>query len=501
MSSEFKSSEVMSSEVDSGAVESGTVESGTVESGTVESGTVGSGAGAQPDVATLRARLNELIPELTDDLLALSAIPSVATDGFPAEPVQACSDLVVEQLRKAGVTDIEEYRVEGKIGPAIFARVPGPADAPTVLLYTHYDVVPEGDRAEWSIEPFAPVVRDGAVIGRGVADSKANVVGIIGALRLLECQPPVNVVFVCEGQEEFGSPFDFYPAKDPAKFAADAMIIADVGSVRPGVPTLTLGLRGSASVKVTARTLTTDKHSGAFGGAAPDARIALIHALATLHDEAGDVAVAGLRRDPWTGANYEDAEFAELAQILPGVPIQGTGTIGERIWSGPAITVIAFDAPPTTSPQNAVAATASAVLNLRVHPAQDAQEAQEALIAHLNALKPFGVTLEVSAGEHGNGFQAKDEGICFDAASAAVSEAWGGQPTVTMSAGGSIPIVMSLAAAVPTAEIQMFGAIDGRANMHGPNERVLISEFENATLAHALFLQRYADLHSASQAN
>ncbi|MGV1004370.1 MAG: M20/M25/M40 family metallo-hydrolase [Candidatus Nanopelagicales bacterium] len=448
----------------------------------------------QPDLATLQARLAEIMPELTADLLELSAIPSVATDGFPVEPVKAAADLLVAQLRKAGITDIEEFKLEGKIGPAVFAKVPGPAGAPTVLLYTHYDVVPEGDLDEWSSAPFTPVVRDGSVVGRGTADSKANVVSIIGALRILECQPPVNVVFVCEGQEEFGSPFDFYPSKEPERFAADAMIIADVGSVRPGVPTLTLGLRGSTSVTVSARTLQTDKHSGAFGGAAPDARVALIRALATLHDENGDVAVAGLRRDPWTGANYEDAEFAELAQILPGVPLQGTGTIGERIWSGPALTVIAFDAPSTSAPQNAVAASASAVLNLRVHPAQDAKEAQDALVAHLNNLKPFGIALEVTPGEYGNGFQAENSGIAFDAASAAVSQAWGGAPTVTMSAGGSIPIVMDLAVAVPTAEIQMFGAIDGRANMHGPNERVLLSEFENATLAHALFLQHYAAL-------
>jgi len=144
------------------------------------------------------------------------------------------------------------------------------------------------------------------------------------------------------------------------------MVIADVGSVRPGVPTLTVALRGSAAVEVEARTLAGDKHSGVFGGAAPDARLALLRALASLHDEHGDVAVPGLRREPWDGATYTDQEFRELAEVLDGVPLMGTGDLGSRIWSGPAITVTGLDAPPTDAPLNAVAGSAKASLNLRI---------------------------------------------------------------------------------------------------------------------------------------
>lgn len=269
------------------------------------------------------------------------------------------------------------------------------------------------------------------------------------------------------------------------------MVIADVGSVRPGVPTLTVALRGSAAVEVEARTLAGDKHSGVFGGAAPDARLALLKALASLHDEYGDVAVPGLRREPWDGATYTDQEFRELAEVLDGVPLMGTGDLGSRIWSGPAITVTGLDAPPTDAPLNAVAGSAKASLNLRIHPAQDPHEAQAALVDHLRALRPLGVSLEVTAGEVGPGFAATTGGPAFEAATAALATAWG-QPPVRMAGGGSIPIVMALHEAVPDAEILLFGATDSYANIHAPNERVLLDEFEKAVVAKARLFEEMA---------
>ncbi|GGK37505.1 M20/M25/M40 family metallo-hydrolase [Nocardia camponoti] len=443
--------------------------------------------------AQIASEVAALLPDLVADLKALVAIPSIATDGYPTEPLFAAHDLIVDMLRDAGVERIDDLVIEGKTAPVILATVPGPSEsAPTVLMYTHYDVVPADDVELWDTPPFEPAERDGAIYGRGSADSKANIVSILGALRVWGGKPPVTVKLVLEGQEEFGSPFDFYPVKNPELFAADAMVIADVGSVRPGVPTLTVALRGSAQVSVEARTLEADKHSGLYGGAAPDARLALIRALASLHDDNGDVAVPGLRREEWTGSSYTEAEFRELAEILDNVELQGTGSIGERIWSGPAITVIGFDAPNADAAVNAVAGAARAVLNVRVHPGQDAEEAQRAVIDHLKALRPFGVELTVTAGETGNGFAATTGGPAFDAAEAALTTAWGAQAG-EMAGGGSIPLVMALDTAVPEAEKLLFGATDGYANIHGPNERVLIDELAKATEAKALFFRNYAE--------
>ncbi len=172
-----------------------------------------------------------------------------------------------------------------------------------------------------------------------------------------------------EGQEEVGGgALTTYPPTHPDAFRCDAMVIGDMGSVRPGVPTLTVALRGMAMVTIEVTTLAGAKHSGQFGGAAPDALITLLHALSTLHDENGDVAVAGLRREEWAGESYSDDEFRELAEVLPGLPLLGTGGLGSRVWSGPAITVTGIDVPSVENALNAVSPRARAKLNLRVHP-------------------------------------------------------------------------------------------------------------------------------------
>ncbi len=178
---------------------------------------------------------------------------------------------------------------------------------------------------------------------------------------------------VIEGQEEVGGgALTTYPPTNPELFAADAMVIADMGSLSPGVPTLTIALRGMANVTVEARTLASAKHSGQYGGAAPDALLALIRALGTLHDENGDVAVEGLRRNEWTGGGPSEQEFRELAEVVDGQPLIGTGSLGSRVWSGPAITVIGIDAPSVDDALNAVSPYARAIINVRVHPEQDA---------------------------------------------------------------------------------------------------------------------------------
>src|SRR5690606_24920487 len=254
----------------------------------------------------------------------------------------------------------------------VTGEIPAPAGAPTVLLYGHYDVVPPGDEAKWDSPPFEPVTRDGALYGRGVSDSKANVLAHVGALRAFDGRPPVGIKVVIEGQEEVGSALNTYPPRDPERFRCDAMLIADMGSVRPGVPTLTVALRGTATVTIAVRTLDGPKHSGQYGGAAPDALLALLHALTTLHDDKGDVAVAGLRREEWSGASFTEQEFRELAEVRNGLPLIGTGSLGLRLWTGPAITVTGIDVLPVDEAVNAVVPHARARINLRVHPEQDA---------------------------------------------------------------------------------------------------------------------------------
>ena len=258
---------------------------------------------------------------------------------------------------------------------------------------------------------------------------------------------PVGIKIVIEGQEEVGSALNDYPATHPDLFRADAMLIADMGSVRPGVPTLTIGLRGMAQTTMDVETLAGPKHSGQYGGAAPDALGVLLQALATLHDENGDVAVEGLRREPWTGAGYSEDEFRTWPRSGTACRSSGSGDLGSRVWSGPAITVTGIDITSVDNALNAVYARARAKINPRVHPAQDADEAQEAVIRHLEAVRPFGSGSTVHPGVTGNGFLAETT----SPRTGRRTRRWR-RPGVEASfaaTGGSIPLVNALHVAVP----------------------------------------------------
>jgi len=434
------------------------------------------------------------MPSLKQELADLVAISSISALGFPAETRPAllrAYDEVTRLLTDAGVAILDPLELPDT-APVLMAEVPAPEGAPTVLLYSHYDVVPVGDEDKWESPPFEATERDGAIYGRGAADTKSNILMHVGAIRAWDGKPPVGIKIVIEGQEEVGGgAFATFPTIRPELFDADAMVIGDMGSVRPGVPTLTIALRGMFAVTVEARTLAGPKHSGQFGGAAPDALLVLIRALGTMHDENGNVAVDGLRRESWTGASYTDEEFRALSETLPGIPFLGTGELGERIWSGPALTVTGLDALPVESAVNAVVPFARAKVSGRIHPGQDPLEAQAALVRHFEAQRPYGVELVVHTAETGSGFAANTGGPAYAAARDALADAWGGE-TVSIATGGSIPLVNYLQQAAPRAEMLLFGTTDGFANIHAPNERVLVTEFENAVLAEAELFGRYA---------
>ncbi len=261
-------------------------------------------SGTRPNEDDLAAKVDGLMPQLRQDLEDLIRIPSVSVPGEIGDDLLAAHDLTAKLFADAGVNvgrlDLPDT------APVVVGEIPAPPGAPTVLLYSHYDVVPVGDESEWDSPPFEPTERDGALFGRGSADTKSNVLAHVGALRAWGGNPPVGIKICIEGYEEIGSgALTSYPATDPDLFRADALVIGDMGSISPGTPTLTTALRGMGNVVIEARTLESGKHSGQYGGAAPDSLLALIQAIATLHDSDGNVAVEGLKRNEWEGAGTD----------------------------------------------------------------------------------------------------------------------------------------------------------------------------------------------------
>ncbi|KAB7744053.1 M20/M25/M40 family metallo-hydrolase [Nostocoides sp. F2B08] len=429
------------------------------------------------------------------DLEALVAFRSVADERIvPREECHAAADAVTGLFREVGL-DVEQ--VETSDGSrAVLGTSPAPPGAPTVLLYSHYDVQPPGDLAEWDGSPWELVERSGRWYARGAADCKGNLVMLLTALRALPRPWPVGVRMVCDGSEEMSTGGIERLVQDrPELFSADLMLIADSGNIEQGVPTATVSLRGTGSVVVTVRTLDGPVHSGMFGGAAPDALAALVHVLATLRDEHGDTTVDGLGSDgTWAGADYPVDRFRRDAGVLDGAPVLGSGSVADTLWARPAATILAIDAPRVAEATAAVQGTARAMVNLRVPPGQDAAEAQRLLVEHLEAAAPWGVEVEVEPRTLGQPFAARTDGPAFAALAVAMESAFG-QPLTTVGQGGAIPLCSRLHEAHPDAEILLFGVEEPACRIHSPGESVDPREIERTAYGLALLLDSLGHPH------
>ncbi len=445
--------------------------------------------------AELRERVGSLMAEAREDLAELVACESVADPRqYPAAECEKAAQLVIDKFGEAGLRDMHlEETPDGH--PAVFGELPAPEGAPTILLYCHYDVQPPLDPTgtAWQSPPFELTERDGRWYGRGTADCKGNVVMHLTALRALRGELPVGVKLIAEGSEELGSGGmeEFVPAHAEL-LRADAIVIADTGNFEVGIPTLTTTLRGVANVIVTVSTLESAMHSGMFGGPAPDALLALISMLATLRDARGNTTIRGLDNDGrWEGVSYPPEQFRGDAHVLDGVELLGDGRIEDMLWSRPAVTVLGIDCPPVVGSSPAVPAQARARVSLRVPPGLDAQRAQDALAAHLEAVTPWHAKVEVEREVEGQAFVARTDGPAYAAMSDALEQAYG-RPTTTEGQGGSIPLCNALRETFPEAEIMLLGVEEPRCLIHAPNESVDPSEIERMAVAEAVFLAGYS---------
>ena len=249
----------------------------------------------------LRERIRADFARTQAELERLVRIPSVSAAGFDAEAVRRSAETVAELMRASGLEPVRLLEVDGAHPAVLGERRVAPSaeggDRPTILLYAHHDVQPPGDLTQWSGDPFAPIEREGRLYGRGASDDKAGVAVHLAALRALSDDLAVNVKLFVEGEEEIGSlHLNAFLARYRVELSADAIVIADSANWRVGEPALTTTLRGLVDCEVEVRTLAEGVHSGLFGGAFPDALMALSRVLASLHDGAGRPAVVGLPR-------------------------------------------------------------------------------------------------------------------------------------------------------------------------------------------------------------
>ncbi|MFG2136524.1 dipeptidase [Streptomyces sp. NPDC048650] len=445
-----------------------------------------------PLARTVAALQSRALTELAE-LVAFKSVADPAQ--FPKSECEAAANWIVDALRADGFQDVALLDTPDG-SQSVYGFLPGPAGAPTVLLYAHYDVQPPLDETAWVSPPFELTERDGRWYGRGAADCKGGLVMHLTALRALKEHGglPVNVKVIVEGSEEQGTGgLERYAEAHPELLAADAIVIGDTGNFRVGLPTVTATLRGMTLVRVRVDALEGNLHSGQFGGAAPDALAALIRILDSLRAEDGSTTVQGLASDAsWEGLQYPEEDFRKDARVLDGVGLIGNGTVADRVWARPAVTVLGIDCPPVIGATPSVHAGARALVSLRVPPGTDAVEATKLLAAHLEGAAPWGARVSVEQIGQGQPFRADTGSPAYASMAAAMREAYDGQEMQTSGMGGSIPLCNALAGLYPEAEILLIGLSEPEAQIHAVNESVSPQELERLSLAEALFLQKYA---------
>ncbi|MCT9077427.1 dipeptidase [Streptomyces fulvoviolaceus] len=437
-----------------------------------------------------------LMPRAKAELTELVAFQSVADfDQFPKSESEGAARWVADALTAEGFQDVAALDTPDGT-QSVYGYLPGPEGAKTVLLYAHYDVQPPLDVSAWTTPPFELTERDGRWYGRGAADCKGGVIMHLLALRALKANGgiPVHVKFIAEGSEEMGTGgLERYAEAHPDLLEADTIVIGDAGNFRVGLPTVTSTLRGMTLVRVQIDTLEGNLHSGQFGGAAPDALGALIRVLDSLRAEDGSTTVDGLAPETgWDGLQYDEEQFRKDAKVLDGVQLIGDGTVADRIWARPAVTVLGIDCPPVVGATPSVQAGARALVSLRVPPGVDAAHATKLLQAHLEAHTPWGARVRTEQIGQGQAFSADTTSPAYAAMAEAMSVAYPGQEMQYAGQGGSIPLCNTLAALYPSAEILLIGLSEPEAQIHAVNESVSPGELERLSVTEALFLRNYA---------
>ena len=423
-----------------------------------------------------RQALEELHQELFDFL----RIPSVSARAEHTDDVRRAARWLRDRMEGAGL-QAELHDTDGH--PIVLGEWRGAgSDAPTVLVYGHYDVQPPEPLEEWASPPFEPEMRDGRIYARGATDDKGQFYLHVKALEVLLDRHgtlPVNVVVLAEGEEEVGSknlrPF---LTEHRDRLAADVVVISDTAMFAQNTPSLLFSLRGLAYVEARVRGPVGDLHSGSFGGAVVNPANALAGMLASLHDDAGRVAVPGFYDDvvEWDAATQSairelpfDEEAFRSGIDAPALGGESGYTTQERLWIRPTCDVNGFISGYTgEGAKTVLPARATAKVSCRLVPDQDPERVTRLLTEHLQRKAPAGVKVEVVPLHSGRPWKAPVEGPHFDAAAEALEKGFGRKP-VLAGEGGSIPIVAEFEEELRAPVLLLGFGLPG-ANMHAPNE-------------------------------
>ena len=431
-----------------------------------------------------------------DELFAFLRIPSVSARTEHAADCAAAAQFVADALARIGFA----ATIEPTPGHPIVVgewRQAGP-QAPTLLIYGHYDVQPAEPLELWTSPAFEPTIRDGKLYARGSVDDKGQLYLHIKALEAhlaVRGTLPVNVIVLAEGEEEVGSVnLEHFLEREHARLACDAVVISDSTMFAPGIPSILSSLRGMAYLEINVRGANGDLHSGMYGGAVVNPAMALARILATMHDAEGRIAIPGFYDAVRPFPDHVRAQMRELpfsdATLRHEVGVTALGgepgyTTLERLWTRPTCEVNGLLSGYTgEGAKTVLPATAMAKVSCRLVPDQDPERIRTLMQAHVDAVAPAGVRVTVRALHGGRPWRATLGGPLFDAAREALGAAFGREPVIT-GEGGSIPVVGDFARILGAPVLLMGFGLPGE-NAHAPDEWISVENLDRGVRATAL---------------
>lgn len=448
----------------------------------------------------VHAYIDENRARFQDELFEFLRVPSVSARSEHRADTRRAAEWLAERMRDAGL----QVSIEDTPGhPIVVGEWRGAGEnAPTVLIYGHYDVQPAEPLELWTSPPFEPALRDGRIYARGSVDDKGQIFLHVKALEShmkTHSRLPANVVVVAEGEEEVGSanlmPFVEAHAK---RLAADAIVISDSSMLGPGMPTIGASLRGLAYFEIRVHGPGQDLHSGSYGGAVINPATALARIIASFHDQNWRIVVPGfyddvhpspefrdqIRRLPFDAQRFLDETGASL---LAGEAGQ---TTFERLWVRPTCEVNGLLSGYTGEGSKTVLpAHAMAKVSCRLVPDQDPSRIADLMEEHVRRVAPEGVRVEFTRMHGGRPWRARLEGRVYDAAARALEKAFG-QSVVYAGEGGSIPIVPEFERVLGAPALLMGFGLPGE-NAHAPDEWMSVENFEKGTHAAAAFMTEF----------
>lgn len=447
--------------------------------------------------ARAHAGLDDTIARLSNYL----RIAAISCEAEHAADVRSLATLIAADLTALGMDRARVLDLDGALPlvAAEWCRAPG---KPTVLVYGHLDLQPDGEG--WTFTtPHEPRRVGDRLYARGAADDMGGWVSHLAAIQawLEETGTlPCNIRLIIEGEEEIGSPnLERFMDAYPDAFVADAMVLTDCENPSTDVPGLTVSLRGLFEIIVTVDALSGDVHSGLWGNMVPDVSTALCQLIARLVDQDGrpviaraDISAAkqaALREVP-----VENAVIRAGAHLLDDVePLpERDRSAAEWLWLQPAVTIVSTTLPNAANKRNALRAQAKAVLSVRLAPGQHAADVLAAFQELLTREPPQGVRVTVTQERGaGEGWLYEPKGPAFEAADRAYLRAWG-HKLARVGVGGSIPFVALFGRRFGELPLILNGVMDPETGAHGPDESLHLGVFDKAIAANVFLYEELA---------